>query len=142
MTTVSQAARHSGHFGNNASMPPGEAARLRRSHRWDVPRASRSVFIETKVEALGSRAPESTALSRYAEVAAILTGKSDASPEDGVHWIAALCRRLEIPSLRTYGVEEAHVPELIANAARASSMKGNPIILTETESRTILMHAL
>ncbi len=98
--------------------------------------------IETNVEALRSRAPESTALSRYAEVAAILTGKSDASPEDGVRWIAALCRRLEIPSLRTYGVEEAHVSELIANAARASSMKGNPIVLTETELRTILTRAL
>jgi alcohol dehydrogenase class IV len=98
--------------------------------------------IEVNVEALQSRAPESPALLRYAEVATMLTGRPGATPHDAVRWIAALCHQLEIPGLRAYGVTEAHVPDLIAKAARASSMKGNPILLTEVELRAILTRAL
>ena len=98
--------------------------------------------VEVNVEALRARAPESPALARYAEVAAILTGRSGAAPDDGVRWLADLCRRLEIPGLRAYGVTEAHIPDLIAKAARASSMKGNPIVLTDEELRAIASRAL
>ncbi len=98
--------------------------------------------MEVNVEALRTRAPESPALARYAEVAAVLTGRSGAAPDDGVRWLADLCRRLEIPGLRAYGVTEAHIPDLIAKAARASSMKGNPIVLTDEELRAIASRAL
>jgi alcohol dehydrogenase class IV len=98
--------------------------------------------MQANVEALRSRAPENPALARYAEVAAMLTGRPAATAEDGVRWIAALCRRLEIPGLRSYRVSEADVADLVAKAAKASSMKGNPIVLTESELARIISRAL
>lgn len=98
--------------------------------------------MEVNVEALRNRAPQNPALGRYEEVARLLTGKGTATPEDGVRWIAALCHRVEIPGLHAYGVSETHVPDLIEKAARASSMKGNPIPLTEAELSAIVSRAL
>src|ERR1035437_4937712 len=87
--------------------------RLRRPHRRDVSRALRA------------RAPEK--LARYDEVARLLTGRPHATAPDGVAWISELCQKLEIPSLRTYGVAESDLAVLVEKAGQASSMKGNPI---------------
>jgi alcohol dehydrogenase class IV len=94
------------------------------------------------VEALRSRAPESQALRRYDEVARLLTGSPHAQADDAVRWIADLCRKLEIPPLRTYGVTGGDLEDLIAQAAIASSMKGNPIALTSQELREIVTRAI
>jgi len=93
------------------------------------------------IEALRRRAPESPALRRYEEVARILTGRPQASAEDGAHWLLALCQRLEIPGLSTFGVTAGHAQELAEKAAKASSMKANPIQLTEPELMEILGRA-
>jgi alcohol dehydrogenase class IV len=81
-------------------------------------------------------------LRRYEEVARLLTGQSHAAAEDGVRWVAALCRKLEIPPLRAYGVTGSDIPDLVAKAAHASSMKGNPIALTSEELRRIVSSSL
>ena len=52
---------------------------------------------------------------------------------------AASC---EIPPLRTYGVSEADIPGLVDKAAKASSMKGNPIVLEPEELREIVALAM
>ncbi len=83
--------------------------------------------MEINIRALAARAAESAALRRYHEVARLVTGQPHASARDGVEWVAGLCRRLEIPPLRTYGVQEQHIPELVEAAGKTSSMKGNPI---------------
>jgi alcohol dehydrogenase class IV len=98
--------------------------------------------MEINLAALHSRAPESPSLHRYRDVACLLTGRADATAEDGVRWVAALCRRLEIPALRTYGVTTDDVPGLVSRAAEASSMKANPIALTVEEMREILLRAI
>jgi len=94
------------------------------------------------VEALRQRAPGSEALRRYDEVARLLSGRAQATAEDGVQWIAQICRKLEIPPLRTYGVSGADVPELVDKAAKASSMKGNPLVLSAEELREIIARAI
>ena len=94
--------------------------------------------MEVNVRALRARAPESKALARYEEIARLVTGRPQATPEDGIRWVAALRRRLEIPPLRAYGVSEADVPVLVEKAAKASSMKANPIVLTPEELREAL----
>jgi alcohol dehydrogenase class IV len=98
--------------------------------------------MRINVEALRRRAPESRALERYSEIARLATGCSNATAEDGARWVAALCRQLEIPGLRAYGVTEADIPALIQDAASASSMKANPIVLTEEELREILAQSI
>lgn len=92
--------------------------------------------------ALQERAPQHPALGRYAEVAQMLTGRSDARAEDGIAVVIGLVRAMRVPGLGTYGFSTADFDELIPAAARSSSMKGNPIALTTDELRTILQRAL
>jgi alcohol dehydrogenase class IV len=98
--------------------------------------------IEVNVEALRRRAPASSALRRYDEIARLLTRQPHAIADDAVHWIVSLCDRLEIPPLRTYGITEADIPGLAEKAAHTSSMKGNPIQLTAAELSEIALRAL
>jgi alcohol dehydrogenase class IV len=98
--------------------------------------------VRVNIRALGERAPGSAARERYGEVARWLTGRAQAGAEDGAQWLAELVRRLEIPPLRSYGVGAADVPILVEKAAQASSMKGNPIVLTREELLEIVAGAL
>ncbi len=97
--------------------------------------------MEVNVRALRSRAPGNPALARYGEVARLLTGNPQAEAEEGVAWTRELCKRLEVAPLRTWGVGSADIPALVEKAAKASSMKGNPIVLTPEEMTEILERA-
>ncbi|MDX1980269.1 MAG: iron-containing alcohol dehydrogenase [Bryobacteraceae bacterium] len=92
------------------------------------------------LEALSARAPESEALARYRRISEFLTGEAAGSALTG--WLEDLCADLEIPPLRAYGITAAGVPALVANAAKASSMKANPIVLTAGELTAILLRAI
>ena len=97
--------------------------------------------MEVNVRALRERAPESRALERYGEISRLLTGQPHATADDGARWVAALCRRLEIPPLAAWGVTAADFESLVEKASQASSMKANPIVLTRAELREILTRA-
>jgi alcohol dehydrogenase class IV len=94
--------------------------------------------VEVNVRALRARAPMSPALARYDEVAHILTGDAGARAEDAVAWLRELTDELAISRLGAYGVREDDVLGLVAQARRASSMQGNPIVLTDDELVEIL----
>ncbi len=98
--------------------------------------------MEMNLRALRTRAPDSPTLSRYDEVARILTGRADATAADGAAWARELGQSLGIPPLSNYGVRREHFPEIVDKSARASSMKGNPIPLTADELAEILEQAL
>ncbi len=98
--------------------------------------------MDANIRALRSRAPESESLGRYQTVASILTGRPNASAEDGVKWTAEVCRELSIPSLGSYGVAQEYIHVLVEKAMRASSMKANPIALTPEELGEVLARAL
>ncbi len=98
--------------------------------------------MAVNVQALRERAADDRTLRRYDEVAQILTGSDRAAAADGVCWIQDLCRDLQISPLSTYGLTEADFPTLIEKSAKSSSMKGNPIKLTEGEMGEILRQAL
>ncbi len=98
--------------------------------------------MEVNLRALRARARSSDVLDRYRTVARLLTGRPDALAEDGVAWVSETCGRLGIPPLRAYGIGEADIPLVVENAARSSSMKGNPIPLTPDELREILARAM
>jgi alcohol dehydrogenase class IV len=98
--------------------------------------------MDANIRALRSRAPESESLGRYQTVASILTGRPNASAEDGVKWTAEVCRELSIPSLGSYGVAQEYIHVLVEKAMRASSMKANPVALTPEELGEVLARAL
>ncbi|GAK51321.1 alcohol dehydrogenase [Candidatus Moduliflexus flocculans] len=100
------------------------------------------VVMAANVRALQERAPENPALRRYDEVARILTGKPSATSRDGVAWIQELCQALAVPALSAHGMTAADIPTVAEKAAQASSMKGNPILLTMAEIQEILRQAL
>jgi alcohol dehydrogenase class IV len=92
--------------------------------------------------ALAARAPDSPALARLRELGPLLTGRADATADDAVDWVVALCRALAIPGLARYGLSPDRIPELCAKARIASSMKGNPIPLTDDELTEIAAASL
>ena len=98
--------------------------------------------MRINVAALRARDPDGPALARYQEVAALLTGDPLATVEEGLAWVAALCRALDVPGLARYGMRESNVAELVGKARIASSMKANPIALTDGELTEIATRAL
>ncbi len=62
--------------------------------------------------------------------------------EASVEFLQSLTRRLNIPGLTSYGIREAHLEDIAFKAAKASSMKGNPVILSQEELLHVLRQAL
>jgi len=92
--------------------------------------------------ALRLRQPQNPVIGRFDELARLLIGDPQARAEDGIVWLESLIRELRIPGLSRYGVGEADLAALVQNAQQASSMKGNPIVLSEAELSEILGRAL
>ena len=97
--------------------------------------------MDVNVRALLSLEADSAALARYDEVAQLLIGKATAQAADSVAWVQDLCAALKVPSLAEFGLKEQDFPTVVAKAKRSSSMKGNPIELTEDELLEILKKA-
>ena len=98
--------------------------------------------VEINVRALRARAPESAALARYNEVARIITGNANARAEDAVVWLRELADDLRVPGLAIYGVSDGDLASLTTEARRASSMQGNPIVLTDDELAETMLLAM
>jgi alcohol dehydrogenase class IV len=76
------------------------------------------------------------------EVARLLTGEPTASPEAAVTWLDDLKEALRVPGLAHYGLTESQIPILVEAAKRASSMRANPITLTDEELAGILASSM
>ena len=87
---------------------------------------------------LREREPDAPALRRYAEVAALLTGRPGATVEDGVAWLRATVGALDVPPLGTVGLDRARHAEVAEKAAKASSMRANPVQLDADELVTVM----
>jgi len=105
-----------------------------------------AAVTRTNLAALTERAPGSRALERYAEAWRLLVG--DTAPTDGTrtgeaarHALLATLDRLtavlRIPGLAAYGVTADAFPALVAES-RGSSMRTNPVVLTDDEIGAIL----
>ena len=100
------------------------------------------LVMEANIRALRERSPSSPALSRYREAAVIVTGNKNTTAEDGVDWVSNLCRDLAIPPLSQFGIKADDIAMVVAKAKNSSSMKGNPVELSEKELAKILSRAL
>ncbi|MGA2174810.1 MAG: iron-containing alcohol dehydrogenase [Verrucomicrobiota bacterium] len=97
--------------------------------------------MKANIRALGERDSAGEGLRRYEVVARILTGNAAATAEHGIEWVRQLVGDLRIPPLATYGLTARDASEVIEKAAKASSMKANPIVLTPAELAAILKSA-
>jgi len=98
--------------------------------------------MDMNLRIMREREPTNSILDRFTEIARLLTGRKDATSDDGVNWVRVLCVGLKIPSLSSYGITKADSVILCEKAARSSSMKGNPLVLTQAELGEILEAAL
>jgi alcohol dehydrogenase class IV len=98
--------------------------------------------FEANVRALRARQPGSEALARYQQAARLLTGRGDATIEQGSAWLAETVRLLGIPKLSFYGLTPEHADDVVERALKASSTKGNPIELSADELHAVLAAAL
>jgi alcohol dehydrogenase class IV len=110
------------------------------------------LVMAANVRALAERDPDSAALGAFAEAGRILTGRfgpadgaasaAAGDVEAGVAWVRELCARLGTPPLSDFGMTEDAVPGIAAKGLAASSMRGNPVELTQAEVEAILRAAL
>ena len=76
------------------------------------------------------------------EVATLLTGRSDESPEQAITWLEDLTTALSVPGLASYGLDPDGIDAVVTAAQKASSMRGNPIELSDDEVGEILTRSL
>lgn len=98
--------------------------------------------VRVNIRALVERDPGNPALARYGWAADLVTGKTTAGPEDLVYVLEFLSLDLGLPSLAYWGLTEADIPQLAADALASSSMKGNPILLESADVEEIIRQAL
>ncbi len=97
--------------------------------------------MEINVKAL-QRNNSQQYLSRYDYVAQILTGRSTARAKHGIAWVYGLCDSLNMPMLTDFRIREELFPDLVTRSKKASSMKGNPVQLTDGELMEVLKRAI
>ena len=98
--------------------------------------------MEANLRALAEREPEHPARARYREIAEIVTGRHGAAAEDGLAWVRDLCQALDVRGLGQHGLSAGEIPALVAKAKAASSMRGNPVQLSDEELGDVVMRAL
>ncbi len=90
----------------------------------------------TNLEALRQRAPHSPAQAKYARVGRVLGKRPDLDEDSArallLETLAAWTESLDLGNLGQYGVDTDAIPHLVANS-RGSSMKTNPVELSDTE---------
>ncbi len=94
--------------------------------------------MEANAQALQKRSANSPALARYGEIAQLLNGSSEKTVNGLVEWVRDICQALEVPPLSEFGLKERDFQTVVAKAQKSSSMKGNPISLTDEELMDIL----
>jgi alcohol dehydrogenase class IV len=100
------------------------------------------VVTRINLRALKQRDKDSPALPKFKELAELLTGNRSAQPEDAVTSLEALSNDVGTESLGSMGLTEAQFADTVDKAQRASSMRGNPLVLQRDELFEILEHAL
>jgi len=100
---------------------------------------------DINITALNERAPDHIALAKYAQIGEQLTQRRFNSPASARQALVELLRewteRLALPKLSTYGMQLINLEEIVANS-RGSSMKTNPIELTDDELKELLQRRL
>ena len=104
-----------------------------------------AVATQVNISAMRDREPHNRALYKYTRLSEILCQRAFADKEDALASLVDLLDRwtvqLHLPRLSDYGVDEGGLDHVIRHC-RGSSMKTNPVMLTDEEVRDILMQRL
>lgn len=97
------------------------------------------------IQSMLQRESNNKALAKYLHVAEILCEKRFIDPETAFSALLDLLTQwtseLKLPRLSHYGLPETGLDKIVANC-RGSSMKTNPIVLTDNEIKQILLERL
>jgi len=97
---------------------------------------------EINIQSMQSREPDNRALTKYACAAEILCQQVFCDEEEAhsalIKLLAEWTRELELPRLSRYGLGPIGLNRVVKHS-RGSSMKTNPIVLTDEEIKQILL---
>jgi alcohol dehydrogenase len=95
----------------------------------------------TNIAALEAREPDNPALPKYAEIGRRFAMQKGLNGRDARDFLVTTLRQwetqLDLPRLAAYGIAAADFQRIVASS-RGSSMKTNPIVLTDAEISGIL----
>jgi alcohol dehydrogenase class IV len=80
-------------------------------------------------------------LSRYENVARIMTQNPNATISGLVDWTNQINRKFDIPGLNRLGIHPSEYDSIADKAQHSSSMKGNPVTLSQTDLINILKNS-
>lgn len=107
--------------------------------------ATVAAATEMNVRALEEREPGSSALARYAQLGRLFRGKCHMDDSEARAFLVQMLKdwtaRMKVPPLAAYGIRESDLNLIVANC-RGSSMKTNPVVLTDGEVKEVLLHCL
>ena len=97
------------------------------------------------IDAMEAREPNNPALAKYAQAGRIFRKRTHVEEVGArvflVHTLTQWVDQLKLPRLSAYGVAEADLEHIVAHC-RGSSMKTNPIVLSDDEVRAVLLARL
>ena len=100
---------------------------------------------DVNIKGMLTREPDNYALEKYARVAEVLCERRIRDQEVAWSELVELLRfwteELQLPRLSYCGIKEEGLDKVVANS-RGSSMKTNPIVLTDDEIKSILIDRL
>jgi alcohol dehydrogenase class IV len=103
--------------------------------------------VAINIRAMQERDPHNPALVKYAQLGVLLTQRRELAeqPEAAVealeNILAEWTEQLKVPRLSALGIKQEDLPRIIADC-RGSSMKTNPIVLTDREVEQMLRFRL
>jgi len=98
--------------------------------------------MKANIHALQEREPDNPAVPRYDEIAQLMLADDTATAQTAMDWIDETSTLFDIPGLAKQGITETDFDAIVEKSSRSSSMKGNPINLTDDELVSILRSAL
>ncbi len=100
---------------------------------------------DQNINVMLQRDEENIALDKYARLGDVLNEKRHHSKQESWNALCSLLhdwtKKMELPKLSNYGLEESGLDHVVAHS-RGSSMKTNPIVLTDEEIKQVLIKRL
>lgn len=100
---------------------------------------------KANIDIMEERDPDNPALDKYTDIGKLFRGRSHVDPVGArvflVHTLETWTKKMDLPKLSDYGVTEDDISKIVANS-RGSSMKTNPIVLTDEEITQVILARL